>query len=101
LSTTTSKIFSNTEPSIPIGCVNENASGRELGSISLQSPSSKHKARHFLLIKLVLDRVAELTRRNEKLYNMIRTRENTLRELRKMYRAKKPKEAHGILEKYS
>jgi len=85
----TSKLFSNTEPFIPFGCVNKNACGRQLGSISLQSSSSKHKARHFVLTKLVLDRVAELTPRNKKLYNMIQTRDSALCKLRKMYRAKK------------
>jgi hypothetical protein len=92
LSTTTSKIFSNTEPSIPFGRVNENACGRDLGSISLESSSSKHKAMHFVLTKLVLDRVAELTPRKKKLYNMIWTTENALCKLRETYRAKKLKE---------
>jgi hypothetical protein len=73
LSTTTSKIFSSTEPFILFGCVNKNACGGELGRFSLQSSSSKHKARHFVLTKLDLDTVAELTPRNKKLYNMIRT----------------------------
>jgi len=31
---TASKTFSSTEPSIPLGCVNENACGGELGSVS-------------------------------------------------------------------
>jgi len=92
LSTMTSKIFSSTEPSIPFGCVNKNACGGELGSISLESSSSKHKARHFVLTKLILDRVAEMTPRNKKVYNMIRTRESALCKLRKTYRAKKLKE---------
>jgi hypothetical protein len=83
LSILTSKIFSSTEPSIPFGCVNENACGRELGSISLQS-SSKWKARHCLQTKVVLDRVAELTPRNKKLHKMIQTREGALCKLRKM-----------------
>ena len=89
LSTMTSKIFSSTEPFILFGCVNKNACGGELGSISLQSSSSKHKARHFVLTKLVLGRVAELTPRNKKLYNLIRTRDSAFCKLRKMYRAKK------------
>jgi len=92
LSTMTSKIFSSTEPSIPFGCVNENACGTELGSIILQSSSSKRKASHFVPTKLVFDRVAELTPRNKKLYNMIWTRESALCMLRKTYRAKKLKE---------
>ena len=57
----------STEPSIPFGWVNENACGRELGSVRLQSSSSKRKARHFVLTNLVLDRVADLTPSNEKL----------------------------------
>ena len=89
LSTMTSKIFSSTEPFILFGFVNKNACGGELGSISLQSSSSKHKARHFVLTKLVLDRVAKLTPRNKKPYNMIRTRDSALCKLRKMYKAKK------------
>ena len=86
------KEFLYTENSIPFACVNENACAGELESVSLQSSSSKRKARHFILTKFVLDRVAELTPRNMKLYNMIQTRENALCELRKMYRAKKLKE---------
>ena len=92
LSITASKTFSNTEPSIPLGCVNENACGGELGSVNLQSSSPKRKARHSILKKLDLDRVAELTPRKKKLYNMIRTRESALCKLRKKYRAKKLKE---------
>ena len=92
LSITASKTFSSTEPSIPHGCVNENACGGELGSISIQSSSPKRKARHSLLKKLDLDRVAELAPREKKLYNMIRTRESALCKLRKKYRAKKLKE---------
>jgi hypothetical protein len=52
----TSKIFSNKELSIPFGCVNENACGKELGTFNFQSSSSNRKARHFVLTKLVLDR---------------------------------------------
>jgi len=54
--TTISKIFSSKEPSIHFGCVNENACGKELGTINLQSSSSNRKARHFVITKLVLDR---------------------------------------------
>jgi len=78
LSITASKTFSSTEPSIPHDCVNENACGGELGSISIQSSSPKRKARHSLLKKLDLDRVAELAPREKKLYNLIRTRECAL-----------------------
>jgi len=74
LSITTSKIFSSTEASIHLGCVNKNACGGELGSISLHSSSPKRKARHSVLKKFDLDRVAELTPRKKKLHNMIRTR---------------------------
>ena len=49
LSITTSKTFSSTEPSIPLGCINENACGGELGSVSLQSSSPKRKERHSVL----------------------------------------------------
>jgi hypothetical protein len=87
-----SKIFSNTEPSIPFGYVNENACGRKLGSVSVQSSYTKGKARHFVLTKLVLDRVAELTPKNKNLYNMIWTRESALCKLRKNHRAKKLKD---------
>jgi hypothetical protein len=89
LSTMTCKIFSNTEPSIPFWCVNENACSRELGSINFQSSSPYCKARHSVLTKLVLDRVTELTPRNKNLYNMIWTRESALCKLRKKHRAKK------------
>ena len=89
---TSSKTFSSTEPSIPLVHVNENACGGELGSVSLQSSSPKRKARHSVLKKLDLDRVAELTPRKKKLYHMIRTRESALCKLRKKYRAKKLKE---------
>jgi hypothetical protein len=65
-STRTSKIFSDTELLVPFGCVKENACGGELGSISLQNNSSKRKARHFVLTKMVLDRVAESMTRNKK-----------------------------------
>jgi len=41
LSITTSKTFSSTEPSIPLGHVNKNTCGGELGSVSLQSSSAK------------------------------------------------------------
>jgi len=41
---------------------------------------------------LGLYRVAELTPRKKKLYNMIRTRETAVCKLRKKYRAKKLKE---------
>jgi len=92
LSITTPKTFSNTEPSILLGRVNENACGGELGSISLQSSSPKGKARHSILKKLDLDRVDELTLRKKKLHNMIQTRESALCKLRKKYRAKKLKE---------
>jgi hypothetical protein len=81
LSTLASKTFSNTEPSVPLGCVNENACGGELGSVSLQSSSPQHKARHFVLEKLDLDRVAELTPRKMKLYNMIQTRQSAFASL--------------------
>ena len=59
LSITASKTFSSTEHSIPCGCVNENACGGELGSVSLHSSSPKHKAWHSVVKKLYLDRVAE------------------------------------------
>ena len=67
LSITTSKTCSSTEPSIPLGCVNENACGGELRIVSLQISSPKRKARHSVLKKLDLDRVAELTPRKKKL----------------------------------
>jgi len=92
LSITTSKTFSSTGPSISLGLVTENACGGELGSVSLQSSSSKRKARHSVLKKLDLDRVAELTPRKKKLYNLIQTRESALCKLRKKYRAKKLKD---------
>ena len=91
LSITTSKTFWSTEPSSPLGYVNENACGGELGSVSHQSSSPKHKERHSILKKLDLGRVAELTPRKKKLYNMIQTRESALCKLRKKYRAKKLK----------
>jgi len=59
LSITESKTFSSTQPFIPRGCVNENACGGELGSVSLQSSSPKHKAWHSVVKKVDLDRVAE------------------------------------------
>jgi len=90
--TTSSKTFSSTEPSIPLVHVNENACGGELGSVSLQSSSPKCKARHSVLKKLDLGRVAELTPRKKKLYHMIRTGESALCKLKKKYRAKKLKE---------
>ena len=43
LSITAPKTFSYTEPSIPLGCVNENACGGELGSVSLQNSSQNTK----------------------------------------------------------
>jgi len=49
LSITTSKTFSSTQPSIPLGRVNENVCGGELGSVILQSSSPKCKARHSVL----------------------------------------------------
>jgi hypothetical protein len=52
---TTSKTFPSTEPSIPLGCVYENACGGELGSVSLQSSSPKRKARQSILKKLDLE----------------------------------------------
>ena len=42
LSITESETFSSTEPSIPLGRVNENVCGGELGRISLQPSSPKH-----------------------------------------------------------
>jgi len=80
------------EPSIPPGHINKNACGGELGSFSLQSSSPKCKARHSVLKKLDLDRVAELTPRKKKLYSMIWTRKSALCKLRKKYRAKRLKE---------
>jgi hypothetical protein len=65
LSITASKTFSNTEPSSPLGFVNGNACGGEFGSVGLQSSSPKRKARHSVLKKLDLDRVAELTPRKK------------------------------------
>ena len=85
-------IFLYTENSILFACVNENACAGELENVSLQSSSSKRKARNFVLSKFDFDRVAELTPRNKILYNMIQTRENALCKLRKIYRAKKLKE---------
>ena len=70
LSIMASKTFSRTELSIPFSCINENACGGELGSISLQNSSPKRKTRPSVLKKLDLDRVAELTPK-KKLYNMI------------------------------
>jgi hypothetical protein len=61
MSITASKIFLRTEPSIPLGCANENACGGELWSVCLQSSSPKHKGRLSVLKKVYLDRVAELT----------------------------------------
>jgi hypothetical protein len=75
-----SKTFSSTEPSIPLGCVNENAC--ELRSISPQSSSLKHTARPSVLKKLDLDKVADLTPRKKKLCN-IWTSESALCKLRK------------------
>jgi len=46
----------------------EGASGGELGSISLQISSPKHKALHSLIKELGLDRVAKLTPCKNKLY---------------------------------
>jgi hypothetical protein len=92
LSITASKTFSSTQPSIPLGFVNKNACGVELGSVNLQSSSPKRKARHSVLKKLDLDRVAEFTPRKNKLYTVFRTRESALCKLRKKYRAKKLKE---------
>ena len=96
LCTMTSKIFSSTELSIPFACVNENACGGEIGSISLQCSFSKCKARHFVLIKFVLDRVAKLTPRKKKIFIMIPTTESALCKPRKMYRAKKLKEVWAV-----
>ena len=89
---TASKTFSSTEPTIPLGCVNENACGGELRSVSLQSSSPKRKARRSVLKELDLDRVAELTPRKKKLHKMIWTRQSALCKLRKKYRAKKLEE---------
>jgi hypothetical protein len=50
--------FLSTESSIFLGCGNENSCGGELGSISPKSSSPKCKARHSILKKLDLDRVA-------------------------------------------
>jgi hypothetical protein len=66
LSITASKTFSSREPSTPLGSVNKIAVVENSG-VSLQSSSPKHKARHSVLKKLDLDRVAELTPRNKKL----------------------------------
>jgi len=49
LSVMESETFSSTEPSIPLGHVNANACGGELGRISLQCSSPKRKARHSVL----------------------------------------------------
>jgi hypothetical protein len=78
LSIMASKTFSNAKSSSPLGCVNKNSCGGELGSVSLQSSFPKHKARHSILKKLDLDRVAELIPRKKKLYNMIRIRESAV-----------------------
>jgi hypothetical protein len=71
LSTATSKTFSSTEPFIPFGCVNEQTCGVKLRSISLLRSSPQRKARHYVITTLDLNRVAELTPRKKKLYNMI------------------------------
>jgi len=86
-----SKTFSSTESSIPLGRVNKNACDGELGSVSLQSSTPKSKERHSILKKLDLDRVAEMIPRKKKLHNMIWTKESALCKLRKKYRAKKLK----------
>jgi hypothetical protein len=96
LSIMASKTYSSTEPSIPLGCVNKNACVGELGSVSLQSSYPGRKARHFVLKKLDLDRVAELSPRKKKLHNMIRTREIALCKLRKTYKAKQLKEVRQL-----
>jgi hypothetical protein len=62
----------------------ESASGGELGSISLQSSSPKHKAPHFLRKELGLDRVAKMTPLKKKLYDRIRTSESALSKLSNM-----------------
>jgi hypothetical protein len=49
------------DTSFPLGSADEGASGGELGSISLQSSSPKHKAQHSLIKEFDLDRVAKLT----------------------------------------
>jgi hypothetical protein len=56
LSIMTSKTFSSTESSIPLGCVYENTCGGELVSVSLQSSSPKRKARHSVLKSLIWTR---------------------------------------------
>ena len=80
------------DTSFPLVSANESASGEELGSVNLQSSSPKRKARHSLIKKLGLDRVAKLTPRKKKLYDRIRTRESALCKLRKKYMTKKMKE---------
>jgi hypothetical protein len=67
LSIMASKTFSSTEPSITLGSVNEIACGGELRSFSLQNSSPMRKARHSVLKKLDLDRVAALTPIKKKL----------------------------------
>ena len=80
------------DTSFPLVSANESASGEELGSANLQSSSPKRKARHSVIKKLGLDRVAKLTPRKKKLYDRIWTRESELCKLRKKYMTKEMKE---------
>ena len=64
-------IVHNLTDSFPVGCVNEGVSGGELRNISFQSSSPKHKAWHFLIKELGLDRVAKLTPCKNKLCDRI------------------------------
>ena len=48
------KTFSSSEPSIPLGCADENDCGGELGGISLQRSSPKRIVRHFVLKKILV-----------------------------------------------
>jgi hypothetical protein len=88
-SPTAANTFAVKETSFPLSCVNINASDGELGHISRQSSSSKHRARRSLLKELHLASLSELIPRKRKLYKHIRNKESTLCKLKKNTRERR------------
>jgi hypothetical protein len=89
-------IFAVKETSFPPSSWNINASDGELGLVNRQSSSSKPRAKHSLLKGLNLASLKELTLREKKLYERIRTKESALYKLKKKYKGKNMKELCNV-----
>jgi hypothetical protein len=84
-SPTAANIFAVREISFHLSSVNINAYDGELGLVNRQNSSSTPRAKHSLLKELNLASLKELTPKERKLYERIRTKENAFCKLKKKF----------------